>query len=151
MKEPVFIGIPGCDRLSLRVRRYQYPGNARPGDYDSNWLMVEGWVKRADDQWCFVDPCLLTGEFASLIEWLRALPTSSPPIDFIEPLLHFGHHEEDEPWTFRVTLRAEAVPESVCGDARWDEGITLCITTDARQRDVVVKQLEADFARFPPR
>jgi hypothetical protein len=113
--------------------------------------MVEGRVKRADDQWDFVDPCLLTTELAGLIEWLRALPGSTSAIHFMEPLLHFGRLETDEPWSFRVTLRAEAVPPSICGESRWQEGITLCITTSQRQRDAVAQQLEADLVQFPPR
>jgi hypothetical protein len=151
MGESTYLGVAGCDQLSLRVLRYQFPGHARRGDTDSNWLMVEGRVKRADDQWDFVDPCLLTTELAGLIEWLRALPGSTSAIHFMEPLLHFGRLETDEPWSFRVTLRAEAVPASVSGESRWQEGITLCITTSQRQRDAVLQQLEADLVQFPPR
>lgn len=148
---PPFLGIPGCDRLALRALQYEFPAHTSPGDYDSNWLRIQGWVERVDGRWKFNDPCLLTHELAELIEWLRALP--SPPsdsIDFLEPLLAFSTSEHDE-WTIRVQLRAEAVPESVGGEQRWREGVTLELVTTPEQRDRIVAELEADLAKYPPR
>lgn len=151
MPEPVYLGIVGCDRLALRVLRYAFPGHARVGDMDSNWLTIEGWVERIDDRWSFVDPCLLTSEAAQLVQWLRALPESPAQIDFVEPLLCFRRGMTDDPWMFEVNLRAEAVPESVGGEARWTDGISLLITTNAVQRDRFVRLLDSDLAKFPPR
>lgn len=152
MTEPVYFGIIGCDRLALRVLRYAFPGHARVGDIDGNWLTIEGWVERVDDRWSFVDSgMLLTSEAAQLVQWLRALPESPPQLDFIEPLLCFRRGMTDDPWTFEVNLRAEAVPESVGGEARWTDGISLHIATNASQRDRFVRLLESDLARFPPR
>jgi hypothetical protein len=151
MTESAYLGIVGCDRIALRVLRYQFPGHARDGDRDSNWLTIEGAVERIDDRWSFVDPCLLTSEAAQLVQWLRALPESPAQLDFVEPLLCFRRGMTDDPWTFDVTLRAEAVPDSAGGEARWTDGISLRITTSAAQRDHFVRLLESDLAKFPPR
>ncbi|NRA57719.1 MAG: hypothetical protein HRU13_06335 [Phycisphaerales bacterium] len=116
--------------------------------------MIEGRIERPDDDdWLFVDPCLLTSEFANLIDWFESLPSpGSPQISFMEPLLAFEVKSGDPTWTVRARLRAEAVPESVVpGPDRWDEGIELQLEIDGNNRDRFVSALKDDFEKFPPR
>lgn len=116
--------------------------------------MIEGRIERSeDDDWRFVDPCLLTSEFAELIGWFESLPSpGSPQISFLEPLLAFEVLPDDPAWTVRVRLKAEAVPESVVpGPDRWDNGIELQLDIDANNRDRFVSALKENFKGFPPR
>lgn len=116
--------------------------------------MIQGDIERPEaDDWSFTDPCLLTSEFGQLIDWFEALPSPElPQISFMEPLLSFEAVSDDSPWTVRVHLSAEAVPESIVPSPdRWSEGIELVLETDANNRDRFVAALNHDLRNFPPR
>jgi hypothetical protein len=147
------LGTPGLDQFGLRVVRYQYPGNQRPGGSDSNWLMIRGEVVREDRRWHFIDPCLDTDELTRLIAWLKRLPDSGGPIWFTEPLLQYEQVEGDVPWQVRVTLKGEALPDvlGLSDEERWYDGVRLDLDTTPEQVQRVIAGLEEDLARFPRR
>jgi hypothetical protein len=147
------LGTPGLDQFGLRVVGYQCTYHPRLERADSHWLMIRGEVVRQDRRWHFVDPCLVTGELADLIVWLRALPHSSGSLSFMEPLLEFEHKEGESPWQVPVTLKGEALP-AVLGlsvDERWDDGVQLVLDTTPQQVQRVVAGLEEDLKRLPRR
>ena len=140
--EPVWLGAAGCDRLSLRVQRYEFPGHAAPGDIDSNWLVIEGQVERADERWSFCDPCMLTSELREMIEWLTALPRPGQSgVECIEPVVALSVREDDPDWTLRARLRLEGVPACVLAADEWGKGVELLLASDARQRDRFAERL----------
>jgi hypothetical protein len=147
------LGTPGLDQFGLRVVRYQYPGNQRPGGSDSNWLMIRGEVVREDRRWHFIDPCLVTDELAQLIAWLKRLPDSGGPIWFTEPLLQFEQIDGESPWLLRLTLKGEALPKewNLSRQERWNDGMSLTLRTTQEQVRRAVEGLEEGLARFPPR
>ncbi len=151
--EPIYLGTSGCDRLSIRIVGYEFPGDREPGGINSNWLMIRGDIERADTRWSFTDPSLTTVELAELIQWLRELPRPTlERIRFLEPLFAFSVAERDEDaWTVVAELRAEAVPRALRAEDDWNEGIRLSLEVTPRNRDRVVEALEADLRRFPAR
>jgi hypothetical protein len=147
------LGTPGLDQFGLRVVGYQFPEHQRPGDWDSNWLMVRGEVVRAGQRWHFVDPCLVTDELTQLMAWLKQLPDSDGPIWFTEPLLHFEQINGDSPWILRLILKGEALPKewNLSRQERWNDGMSLTLRTTQEQLRRAVAGLQEDLARFPPR
>jgi hypothetical protein len=145
------LGTPGLDRFGMSILRYQFPQNRKPGDTDSNWLMVQGEVRRRDDSWTFADPCLLTSELQELITWLEQPAQAKSSIWFMEPLLRF-EWQFDAADMLTLQLRAEAIPERVLtGRARWDEGIALELAVSRQQIQTFAAGLADDLRRFPPR
>jgi hypothetical protein len=147
------LGTPGLDQFGLRVVGYQCTYHPRSERADSHWLMIRGEVIREDRRWHFVDPCLVTGELADLIVWLRALPYSSGPLSFMESRLKFEHVEGESPWLVRVTLRGDALPAllGLSFEERWYDGVPLNLDTTPEQVQRVVAGLEEDMKRLPPR
>lgn len=150
----VWLGKPGGDRLSLRLAQYQYPAlNARSDNqWDRNWLRVEGHVESSWCAWRFNDPCMLTSEWQSLIDWARSLPHPTlPEIHFLEPLIawRFSNRHAN---VLSVTLRGETLPkEHPKFEERWKSGVTLTLDFHAKMLDEVVAAWAADAATFPPR
>lgn len=146
------LGVAGLDEFGLRVASYAYPTHRTPGAPDSNWLRMQGEVVREDVRWTFDDPCLMTQELGELIAWLKRMPEPESTLTFLEFLLRFDVLSDDPPWTMRITLRGEVVPERVLpGHDRWENGVMLTIETSQAQIERVVSALEADLRRFPPR
>jgi hypothetical protein len=110
--------------VDIQPVAYQFPAIATPGDWDANWLMVEGTVRLANgESWSFRDPCLTTWEASSLAEWLRQVadgsvqPSAFPSEDderllvFTEPNLAFSlAAREQGGLTIRVHFSVESLP-----------------------------------------
>jgi hypothetical protein len=98
--------------IELRIVGYQFPGNAT-GEYDSNWLIVEGAIRHPRGGWQFRDPSLLTYEVARLADWLEAVAAgneSRPWCGFIEPNLSFDVTGEGASRVLRLSFGCEALP-----------------------------------------
>ena len=108
--------------VTLDPLRWQFPSNT--GDWDDQWLIIDGHVDLGAESWSFTDPCLLMAEARGLTAWLRAAsegrisldPRSigeepQPSLSFMEPALGFSvaaHNESD--LVVRVHLTAEGAP-----------------------------------------
>jgi hypothetical protein len=97
-------------QIELEVESYQFP-EFSDEKYDSNWLIIKGTVKYAEEQWTFRDPCLLTWEAEEIVEWLEALSSghdTAEDLTFIEPTISFRQLHN----TLCVTLWLEALPRA---------------------------------------
>ena len=78
--------------IQLRIHGRQFPGVS---GWDGEWLIVECQAKLGDQSWAFRSSCLLAGELASLIAWLRAIADErdgilDPRLEFMEPTIGFS-------------------------------------------------------------
>ena len=99
--------------LQLRIVNCQYPENST-GQYDADWLRVEGIVTRPNGDWRFCDPCLLTWEALALSTWLDTWPNianTEREIGFIEPNLAFEVLEPSINPILRVSFELESRPD----------------------------------------
>ena len=102
--------------LRLSIVRYQFPQITK-GEYDANWLIIQGRVSIDDRSWTFRDPSLTTFEVRALAEWLEGLARGEdvlPYCAFIEPNLQF---ERISGQAIRVSFALEsALPWAKSGD-----------------------------------
>nr|WP_143598363.1 hypothetical protein [Phycicoccus duodecadis] len=146
---------------------YQFPAMTTPGDWDANWLIVEGAVRLATgESWSFRDPCLTTWEVSSLVDWLRQVadgsvqPSAFPSDDdeerlqvFTEPNLAFSLAARSQA---RVTLRVHFSLESLPPRLREDRDLDLFdffVPLNVREAEAqsAADALAADLAAFPAR
>lgn len=145
-----WLGTPSEARLGLAIIGYEFPGHAKPGDLDANWLVVGACVECDLGCWSFTDPCLTTTELTSLIEWLKAFP-SPTPISFLEPPLAFAC-SDDDPRRMTVRLRGEAIrPGLVDEDSRWHDGVDVPLRVTPASVADFVNRLLRRAKTFPAR
>ena len=74
--------------LELRLVGYQYP-DATSGDWDANWLIVEGHLAGPEGPWDFREPSLTTTEARELAAFIARLAERTAPAEcdltFTEP------------------------------------------------------------------
>lgn len=112
--------------VELRPTRYQFPATrSEAGDWDANWLEIQGRVRSVvGESWKFDDPCLTTWEAREIGDWLRAAadggvrvieaPTedSEELLTFTEPNLGFSVGARDgDSLVVRVHLSLESVAD----------------------------------------
>ncbi|WP_101395542.1 WapI family immunity protein [Phycicoccus duodecadis] len=153
--------------VRIRMDGYQFPAMTTPGDWDANWLIVEGAVRLATgESWSFRDPCLTTWEVSSLVDWLRQVadgsvqPSAFPSDDdeerlqvFTEPNLAFSLAARSQA---RVTLRVHFSLESLPPRLREDRDLDLFdffVPLNVREAEAqsAADALAADLAAFPAR
>ncbi|MBE0698114.1 MAG: hypothetical protein IH586_14430 [Anaerolineaceae bacterium] len=81
----------------LELLGYKY-ADAEGEPYDANWLLVRVDAVGPQGAWSVTDPCLLTYEATSLVEWLAAVGSdamAAPAISFLEPGLLFRQVERE--------------------------------------------------------
>jgi hypothetical protein len=103
---------PDGHAVELRIANYQFP-QSPDAPYDSNWLIIEGWVCHPRGSWSFRDACLMTYEVRWLADWLEALAAGKqerPWVTFTEPNLQFRLVETASPATLRVCFELECRP-----------------------------------------
>jgi hypothetical protein len=139
--------------LELTLLGYQFP-TVKDDYWDANWLTIR--ISAANDQgsWNATDASLLTGEVASLAEWLDAIVEERPAareIDFTEPNLSFELIEGND----RIRLRAWFELELRPRWAPWEEvpQRDLCVDLDVARDDLraAAASLRDQLGRFPPR
>ena len=117
--------------IDLSIVGYQFPSapaGRRRGDiedWDANWLVIRGAVHTADGhQWGFSEPCLTTGEAASLQRFLQQVAEAeesvvaeqgerTPKLAFTEPELSHAALDvdsESDPRIVEVHLSHGAAP-----------------------------------------
>ncbi|MCI0155107.1 hypothetical protein KNO15_00120 [Leifsonia shinshuensis] len=84
----------GGSSVELSIEGYEFPERLPSGglfDHDANWLLVRGALQVSGVHWSFVDPCLLTVEAQSLLNWLHEVAGGGSPeaLCFLEPNLAF--------------------------------------------------------------
>jgi hypothetical protein len=98
--------------IELRILDYQFPDNLR-GQYDADWLRVEGVVTHPNGNWRFCDPCLLTWEALALAKWFECWDDSAKAhtsIGFIEPNLSFSRIDSFRGSVLRISFELESRP-----------------------------------------
>src|SRR5262249_49490658 len=103
---------PDGQAVELRIAEYQFP-HLPDRDYDSNWLIIEGWVCHPKGSWSFRDACLMTYEVRRLADWLEAVGTGKqerPWANFTEPNLLFRFEGAAGSITLRVYFELECRP-----------------------------------------
>lgn len=95
---------------------------------------------------------MLTHEWQELLDWAKAFPeVPTPKLGFIEPLLTFESVDGCQAH-LHVTLRGEAVPETLLPfKDRWSTGISLQIELAPSQLQQAIAVWEEDNRRFEPR
>lgn len=109
--EAIFRG-EGNQQFSLRIDRYESPD----GDtYDANWLYMKGQVTSNEENWEFLDPCLMAYEYQFLAEWLRTIESPGSPLGlrFIEHNLMFYKEMVGNHPALVVEFQLECAPPSV--------------------------------------
>jgi hypothetical protein len=125
--------------VTLAPVKYQFAAADEPGDWDANWLVIEGRVHLSDGRrWTFSDPCLMTWEARELGSWLEAVlqgrvqhlvalgrgvypkfgeDETDPMLVFTEPNIAFGVADiGDDVVTLQVWLSLEAAPPWMVDD-----------------------------------
>ena len=106
--------------LRLSIVRYQFP-QITTGEYDANWLIIQGHVSINDRSWTFRDPSLTTFEVRQLANWLERLErgeNAGSRCDFIEPNLQFERTSEK---AIRVSFALESAPPWAKPGDSWSE------------------------------
>ncbi|MEU8821230.1 hypothetical protein [Actinoplanes sp. NPDC048796] len=94
--------------MDLRPVRWQFPADA--GEWDDQWLVIDGTVDLGDRTWSFTDPCLLIGEAHDLTAWLRQVAAGRVglSLSFIEPVLSLSAAACGDELVVRFSFTAEA-------------------------------------------
>jgi hypothetical protein len=83
------------DYFRLKILKYQFP-HITKDYYDANWLKIHIDASINGREWSAEDPCLLTYEVETLIQWLDEISTKESPTQycsFTEPCLEFKRIE----------------------------------------------------------
>ena len=144
------------DSFELVVVGYQFPEIDR-GEWDANWLMVEGRASEQGREWTFRQPCLRTLDLASLADWLEALGGGlAPRSDWWvadEPLLRFDWlRSPDGSLDLTISFAFEGRPSwrSQPAVSIWS-GCMLRFAPSSRDLMNMAASLRAEMVRFPPR
>jgi hypothetical protein len=134
--------------LRLAILRYQFP-QITTGEYDANWLIIQGHVSLDDRSWTFSDPSLTTFEVRQLADWLDSLARGDevePQCDFIEPNLQF---ERTSDKAIRVSFALESAPPWAKPDDSWSEhGFEVLID---KHLQTAAERLRSQLRVFPER
>jgi hypothetical protein len=152
--------------VDIRPVSYQFPAISTPGDWDANWLIVEGTVRLANGRgWSFREPCLTTWEASSLTEWLRQVANGSvQPSEFpsegderlqvfTEPNLAFSLAARGrDQLTIRVHFSVESMPPWLFGDHAMDM-FDFFVPLNVGEADVrgAVQAWASELTAFPAR
>lgn len=134
--------------LSLSIVRYQFP-DISTGDYDANWLLIDGRVTLGDRSWTFRDPAATTVEMRNLADWFEGLAGGEPVEDwcgFIEPNLEFDRTSATK---IRAAFAAESAPPWARDGDDWTaHGLDVLIDD---QLNTAARSLREQLKIFPPR
>ena len=138
--------------FELKVVGYQFP-HLQHEPYDSDWLKINIRVKHPRGSWSSTDPCLLTYELASLIEWLESIVNDEPvdsEIDFIEPNLHFALLT-DGTKKLRVYFELECRPSWAPADEAGLDDLWVEFEVTPESLKSAAENLRLQLQRFPVR
>ncbi len=134
--------------LRLSIVRYQFP-QITTGEYDANWLIIQGHVSVNDRSWTFRDPSLTTFEVRQLANWLEASERGENAelrCDFIEPNLQFERISDK---AIRVSLALESAPPWANPGESWSEhGFEVLIDKHLKN---AAERLRSQLQAFPER
>jgi hypothetical protein len=153
--------------VELRPVAYQFShqiraraATAASPDWDTNWLMIRGDIRAADDLgWTFTDPCLTTWEAERLSAWLHAVASQDPAgyqdrAVFTEPNLSFILEGRDgERARIRVGFSHESLPDWMPRDfPGWQaEEYFLPLDISCSELAEAARSWDLDRQRFPAR
>ena len=139
------------DEFQLVIVRYQHP-DVHEDRWDSNWLVVNGTVAAAGEQWAFTEPCVTTFELADLADWFEELAADGDQpstFEFAEPNLRFSY----TPWPERavqLTLAQESAPSSLSVDDR-RAGVTVAFPMPGATAVDLASEIREALVDYPIR
>jgi hypothetical protein len=136
-------------RFELEIGSYQFPISDEK--YDSNWLVVNGTVEHAGEQWTFQDPCLLTWEAEEIVAWLEALSSgrqAQADLSFVEPNISFRWLSDN---MLCVMLWLEALPPSKRSSTELGEELSIQFSVTPASLHQAAQEFRTQLVRFPQR
>lgn len=134
--------------VELTVHSYQFPESQSV--YDSNWLIIHGYVEHPDGNWDFYDPCLLTYEAQSLANWLEDVAQDCEKyssISFLEPNLSFSVLHGPHSLVLSITFNLESRPQRM----KPDETLTIDISIEPTALRREACRWRDQLSNFPQR
>jgi hypothetical protein len=138
--------------FELKVRGYQFP-QLTSEEYDSDWLVINIWVKHPLGSWASTDPCLLTWEAANLADWFEAIADGKVVDEeqsFLEPNLRF-ELIENAAKKLRVYFELECRPAWAPYDGAGMDDLWLEFGIGVEELRTAAASLRHDVNRFPIR
>ena len=139
--------------IELRIAGYEFP-EMETEAYDSNWLVVEGFVAHTRGAWRFRDACLLTYEVADLADWLESIArdeTIPSECGFIEPVLEFRALVFDGYPVLRIYFELESRPEWAASDGAGKGDLWLELPLGEIDLVCAATELRRQLASYPQR
>jgi hypothetical protein len=136
--------------IELRIVGYEFPDCGDGGEWDSNWLVIEGKVVHPEGEWAFHEPCLTTWEVDGLACWLRSIARgedAAPEFDPLEINLSFVLDRMSSPPVIRVATDFAGAPDSL-SEAR---PVHLEFPVDPEQFLEAARSLHQQLLDYPER
>ena len=156
-------------KLKIEILDYEFPNREDTGgiptpeqleeledgrDYDANWLMLRFTGFNGEQAWEATDPCLLTWEVESILDWFVRMAEGiepeniSPTMFFLEPCFTlYQHHNDDDTYRIRFALSFELAPPDEQRGAEYYMDFTLTRDEIAQMTNGIAEAL----SRFPAR